>query len=215
MIERSESNPGANASEPHGDGEPANFAGWGRSPRKSLIERWIVDNPPSRRYPIYTRANVGEVFPDPVAPLDGDASASPTTPSPAGATPSERFGAFTRDEFDPDNNEIIGVFGGYCYLNVSVVADPRRAHARASRPRSSTTRSSASSPASRPTSRSPPTRTRSGPAAIGETLQWILTTPDLPELLEEQQMLDEPARRTAPTSRRCPTRSWWLGSGTS
>jgi pyruvate,water dikinase len=29
------------------------------------IERWITDNEPSVRYPIYTRANAGEVYPDP------------------------------------------------------------------------------------------------------------------------------------------------------
>ena len=27
---------------------------------------------------------------------------------------------FDLDEFDPDNLEIVGVFGGYCYLNVSI-----------------------------------------------------------------------------------------------
>ena len=30
---------------------------------------WVVDDDISTRYPIYTRGNVGEVFPDPVAPL--------------------------------------------------------------------------------------------------------------------------------------------------
>src|ERR1700716_2978573 len=39
---------------------------------RQMIDRWIVDSKPSTRYPIYTRANVGEVFPDPVAPLSGD-----------------------------------------------------------------------------------------------------------------------------------------------
>ena len=33
------------------------------------MEPWIVSSPPSERYPLWTRANVGEVFPDPVAPL--------------------------------------------------------------------------------------------------------------------------------------------------
>ena len=37
-----------------------------------MIDRWIVDSEPSARYPIYTRGNVGEVFPDPVAPLSAD-----------------------------------------------------------------------------------------------------------------------------------------------
>jgi pyruvate,water dikinase len=80
---------------------------------------WIVDNPMSARYPIYTRANVGEVFPDPVAPLSWTLAGRP------GAEPGWRdafveFGAFDRDEFDPGEIEITGVFGGYCYLNVSI-----------------------------------------------------------------------------------------------
>ena len=35
-------------------------------------ERWVADSTLSARYPIYTRANVGEVFPDPVTPLTFD-----------------------------------------------------------------------------------------------------------------------------------------------
>jgi rifampicin phosphotransferase len=35
----------------------------------TLDQRWVVDDHPSSRYPIYTRGNVGEVFPDPVTPL--------------------------------------------------------------------------------------------------------------------------------------------------
>jgi hypothetical protein len=31
-----------------------------------------------------------------------------------------RFGAATHDEFNPDVIEVMGVFGGYAYLNVSV-----------------------------------------------------------------------------------------------
>ena len=37
-----------------------------------MVERWIADSGLSERYPIYTRANVGEVFPDPVTPLTRD-----------------------------------------------------------------------------------------------------------------------------------------------
>ena len=34
-----------------------------------MVDRWVADSTLSARYPIYTRANVGEVFPDPVTPL--------------------------------------------------------------------------------------------------------------------------------------------------
>ena len=37
-----------------------------------MVERWIADSELSTKWPIYTRANVGEVFPDPVTPLTRD-----------------------------------------------------------------------------------------------------------------------------------------------
>ena len=33
----------------------------------------------------------------------------------------ERIGAFALDEFDPDIIEQLGIAGGYCYLNASLV----------------------------------------------------------------------------------------------
>ena len=33
------------------------------------FDRWVCDVDPSPRFPLYTRANVGEVFPDPVFPF--------------------------------------------------------------------------------------------------------------------------------------------------
>ena len=34
------------------------------------LERWITDWEVSSRYPVYTRANAGEVLPDPSSPLN-------------------------------------------------------------------------------------------------------------------------------------------------
>ena len=84
-----------------------------------MEKQWVVDDEMSARHPIFTRGNVGEVFPDPVAPL---------TWSLVGFTGAElgwrdafeRFGAVHADELDPDGNEILACFGGYCYLNVSI-----------------------------------------------------------------------------------------------
>lgn len=84
-----------------------------------MIERWIVDNEPSKRYPIYTRGNVGEVFPLPVSPLTWTLAAIPAS-EPGWRRALARFGAFDLDEFDPANIEILGCFGGYAYLNVSI-----------------------------------------------------------------------------------------------
>ena len=33
------------------------------------MDRWITDWEPSPRYPLYTRANAGEVLPEPASPL--------------------------------------------------------------------------------------------------------------------------------------------------
>ena len=89
---------------------------------------WVVDNEPSQRYPIYTRGNVGEVFPEAVAPLSWTLAGIPAA-EPGWRDALVRFGAFDLDEFEADNLNALGVFGGYCYLNVSDLPHPRRAHA--------------------------------------------------------------------------------------
>jgi rifampicin phosphotransferase len=81
-------------------------------------ERWIVDNEPSPRYPIYTRANVGEVFPDVVMPFSWTLWGIPNTEI-GWRRALAQLGAFDLEEFAPDAMEMVGVFGGYCYLNVS------------------------------------------------------------------------------------------------
>jgi phosphohistidine swiveling domain-containing protein len=79
--------------------------------------RWVVDDRPNDRFTVWTRGNVGEVFPAVVSPL---------TWSLFGADVERGW----RDAFaglgalgDADYGDIfpanVGVFGGYCYLNVS------------------------------------------------------------------------------------------------
>jgi pyruvate,water dikinase len=84
------------------------------------MEPWIVGSEPSERYPLWTRGNVGEVFPDPVAPLTFSL-AMRTHVEPAFRDAMVDVGAFTHDEFAPDRMEAIGVFGSYAYLNVSLL----------------------------------------------------------------------------------------------
>jgi len=83
------------------------------------MEAWIVGSKPSVRYPLWTRANVGEVFPDPVAPLTFSLIMEEHTEG-AWRDALVNVGAFTYDEFSPDNMETLGVFGSYCYLNAAV-----------------------------------------------------------------------------------------------
>lgn len=83
-----------------------------------ISQPWVVDNELSTRWPVYTRANVGEV------------SATVATPlfwTMIGGPPAERewrqalaeFGAFDVDEFRPDVIDIQGMVHGYVYLNLS------------------------------------------------------------------------------------------------
>jgi phosphohistidine swiveling domain-containing protein len=83
-----------------------------------MIERWIVDNEPSERYPIYTRANAGEVYPDPVSPLS--ATVAFMAGGEAGWRDTYLRYTMHRHEFDLTRPEVLGCFGGYLFLNMSL-----------------------------------------------------------------------------------------------
>ncbi len=81
---------------------------------------WPCDDEESRRFPIFTRANTGEVFAD---------AATPLTWSVLGQQVYENgyrdalyeMGAFVPADFRPENEgEVVGCFGGYVYINVSL-----------------------------------------------------------------------------------------------
>ena len=80
---------------------------------------YVTDSALSERFPLYTRANVGEVFPDPVTPLSG--SAVMFRSEIAWREAWERIGAFQMDEFPADEMAQLGIVGGYCYLNASII----------------------------------------------------------------------------------------------
>ncbi|MEY2582606.1 MAG: rifampicin phosphotransferase [Ilumatobacteraceae bacterium] len=80
---------------------------------------YVTDTALSERFPIYTRANVGEVFPDPVTPLTSDTALFLAELGWRDAW--ARMGAFDLDEFPPDDYCQLGVLGGYCYLNASLI----------------------------------------------------------------------------------------------
>jgi pyruvate,water dikinase len=149
---------------------------------------WIVDNVPSQKYPIYTRGNVGEVFPEAVAPLSWTLGGIPSA-DPGWKDSLVRFGAFTEDEFEPDNLNPLGVFGGYAYLNVSI------ARIMAVRTPGLTPElmdqalfGASSAPPYRPL---PTDEDDERTAAINQTLGWILTVEDLPELIDDQREVDD------------------------
>jgi len=80
---------------------------------------YVTDSDLSERFPLYTRANVGEVFPDPVTPLTG--SGFMFHSEIAWREAWDRVGAFRMDEFPPDEMAQLGIVGGYCYLNASLI----------------------------------------------------------------------------------------------
>ena len=82
------------------------------------MDRWLTDNDPDPRWPLHTRANVGEVFPLPVTPLTWTYVAL-TCYEPAYRDAVVRMGALDHDEFGP-GPVFINSFGGYSYLNASV-----------------------------------------------------------------------------------------------
>lgn len=83
-------------------------------------DAWITDWEFSTRYPVYTRANAGEVLPDPSSPLNA------TLVWDLGLNRGwrkgyvERLGTHLPSEIDPDKPQIIGNWGGYHYINFSV-----------------------------------------------------------------------------------------------
>ena len=85
-----------------------------------MTERYYVtDSDLSEQYTLYTRANVGEVFPDPVTPLTSSTGLYQAELGWRDAW--ERMGAFTHEEFPQDRFAQLGVVGGYCYLNASLI----------------------------------------------------------------------------------------------
>src|SRR3954465_12773593 len=153
---------------------------------------WVVDNAPSEKFPIYTRGNVGEVFPEAVAPFTWTMFGIPGAET-GWRDALVRFGAFDQDEFNPDEIEILGVFGGYCYLNVSVsrilaVRTPGLTPELMDQTLFGT--SDAPPYQALPTDESPSHTER-----IQQTLGWVFTVEDLPELVDDQRWVEDMVAR--------------------
>jgi rifampicin phosphotransferase len=83
-----------------------------------LPERWLTDWDRSERMPFYTRANAGEVLPDPASPLGW------TLVFEKGLLPGwlrglVDFGIYRDGELPMDRPPVAGLFGGYFYINLS------------------------------------------------------------------------------------------------
>lgn len=158
-----------------------------------MSERWVVDNEPSQRHPIYTRGNVGEVFPDPVAPLSWTLAGIPGSEQ-GWRDAFVRFGVFDYDEFDPHEIEILGVFYGYAYLNVSVsrifgVRVPGLTPELVDYTLFGE-QSDAPPYQSRPGDESPEHSER-----VAATLGWIMSAPEHTQLIEDQRAMEDLRRQ--------------------
>ena len=152
------------------------------------IEPWIVGSTPSTRFPVWTRANVGEVFPDPVAPLSFELMMWD------GAELGWRdawvkTGAFDFDEFKADEFEVIGIFGSYCYLNASVwrVFGERTPGLSAA---AIDGLFFGSQPGVPPYEPDPADESERHTAALGETLTWVMSTDAIEEIIDDTRWLD-------------------------
>jgi pyruvate,water dikinase len=78
---------------------------------------WIVEGRIDPRWPINTRGNIGEVFPEVLTPLSYELG---VVAAEAGWRDAyRRIGVLRESDFKNDDPVIIGLYGGYGYLNVS------------------------------------------------------------------------------------------------
>ena len=155
---------------------------------------YFVGTKPSERYPIWTRANVGEVFPDPVRMSTFDFAFQ----NDEGLQLSEmgfrdayvQMGAFTYDEFDPDDCVFLGVFGGYTYLNAAI---GRVFGARAPGIDVDTVDRTffGEQPGIPPYEPHPDDASPEAEQRIGETLLMLFAAPALPEVHEDEDNIAE------------------------
>ncbi|WP_252189735.1 MULTISPECIES: hypothetical protein [unclassified Rhodococcus (in: high G+C Gram-positive bacteria)] len=161
----------------------------------TLDGQWLADTPPSKRFPIYTRSNISEVFPDVVTPLaaTGEVWRGAEHGWRNGLI---RFGAFDKDEFDSEHDEMIGIFGGYGYLNVSV-SRVMGVRMPGSNPDLVDQSYFGSQPGVPPYDPRPEDVNTELTARMGEVITWAMTADGLPEL-EEYRTRAADLRRDRP-----------------
>lgn len=82
------------------------------------MDRWITDSQRWERLPYYTRANAGEVLPDPCSPL-GWSLVFEQGLLKGWLRGFVEFGIYADQELPDDPPPVAGLFGGYFYLNLS------------------------------------------------------------------------------------------------
>jgi phosphohistidine swiveling domain-containing protein len=80
---------------------------------------WVVDREPSRRFPVYTRGNSGEVFPNVMTPMTGSLIGDAAEEGQIQAL--RDVGLLVDRDLSEPGTVGTGVFGGYLYGNLSLV----------------------------------------------------------------------------------------------
>ena len=157
-----------------------------------MVDKWLVETTPDEKLSFYTRANIGEVFPDPVAPLtfgwfehgDGIGGAEEGF-----RIAYERIGVITADELAPDRAVFLGVTGGYGYLNASALRMlGHRAPGMTYKDIDDAFFGDA--PGVPEFIPGPGDDRPELTEKIGATFQWTLTTPDLPDVAADEEMVN-------------------------
>jgi pyruvate,water dikinase len=157
-----------------------------------MVDRWLVETEPHERFSFYTRANIGEVFPDPVAPLTFT-----WFENSGGIGGAEwgfrdayyRIGVMTPDELPPDRAVFLGVSGGYGYLNASALR--LLGHRAPGMSYKDIDDAFFGDAPGVPEFVVLPGDDRPDLAErIGATFQWTLTTPDLPEVAADEELVN-------------------------
>ncbi|MEZ5412536.1 MAG: PEP-utilizing enzyme [Acidimicrobiales bacterium] len=158
-----------------------------------MVDRWLVETTPDERFSFYTRANIGEVFPDPVAPLsfnwfenaDGISGANG-----AFATLLHQGGSARRAASRPGG--VPQVSGGYGYLNASALRLlGHRTPGMTYKDIDDSFFGDAPGVPDFVWGGRPPHDRPELTEKIGATFQWVLTTPDLPDVAADEQMVNQ------------------------
>lgn len=143
---------------------------------------WIDDNVITEKAQFWTRANVGEVLPEPPSPLAWDLVWETGTMLGWRDCAINRFG-FLEDELDERRPEVLGLFGGYAYLG----ADFIRVFGERTPGMSAEAMDAAyfgDHPDVPPYVAEPWHVNDASSATIGGWLGWVMSATEVPELLE-------------------------------
>lgn len=84
-----------------------------------ITGHWVIEGEPSRRFPVYTRGNSGEVYPNVMTPLTGSLIGDAATTGQISAM--RRLGMLVDADLTEPGAVGTGVFGGYLYGNLSLM----------------------------------------------------------------------------------------------